>query len=36
MAQVAHWMSTAVAQAYGIPKKRAIAPGYDADLILVD
>jgi dihydroorotase len=34
--QVAHWMSTAVAQAYGIPKKRAIAPGYDADLVLVD
>jgi dihydroorotase len=36
IAQVAHWMSTAVAAAYGIPNKGAIAPGYDADLILVD
>ncbi len=36
VAQVSHWMSTAVAQAYGIPKKGAIAPGYDADLVLVD
>ena len=36
VAQVAHWMSTAVAKAYGIPKKGAIAPGYDADLVLVD
>jgi len=36
IAQVSHWMSTAVAQAYGIPKKGAIAPGYDADLVLVD
>ncbi len=34
--QVARWMSTAVAQAYGIPHKGAIAPGYDADLVLVD
>jgi len=34
--QVARWMSTAVAQAYGIPRKGAIAPGYDADLVLVD
>ncbi|HEY9901806.1 MAG TPA: dihydroorotase [Candidatus Sericytochromatia bacterium] len=34
--QVANWMSTAVAKAYGIPKKGAIAPGYDADLVLVD
>lgn len=34
--QVSHWMSKAVAQAYGIPKKGAIAPGYDADLVLVD
>ena len=34
--QVSNWMSTAVAKAYGIPKKGAIAPGYDADLILVD
>ncbi|MBW4518870.1 MAG: dihydroorotase [Scytolyngbya sp. HA4215-MV1] len=36
VAQVARWMSTAVAQAYGIPNKGAIAPGYDADLVLVD
>lgn len=36
VAQVAHWMSSAVAQAYGIPNKGAIAPGYDADLVLVD
>ncbi|MBW4661523.1 MAG: dihydroorotase [Drouetiella hepatica Uher 2000/2452] len=36
VAQVANWMSTAVAQAYGIPSKGAIAPGYDADLVLVD
>lgn len=34
--QVANWMSTAVANAYQIPKKGAIAPGYDADLVLVD
>ncbi len=34
--QVSHWMSTAVAQAYKIPNKGAIAPGYDADLVLVD
>jgi dihydroorotase len=36
VAQVAHWMSTAVAQAYRIPNKGLIAPGYDADLVLVD
>jgi len=36
VAQVSHWMSTAVAKAYGIPKKGAIASGYDADLVLVD
>ena len=36
IAQVSNWMSTAVAQAYGIPKKGAIAPGFDADLVLVD
>ena len=36
VAQVANWMSTAVAKAYRIPKKGAIAPGYDADLVLVD
>jgi dihydroorotase len=36
VAQVSHWMSTAVAQAYEIPHKGTIAPGYDADLILVD
>lgn len=36
VAQVSNWMSTAVAKAYGIPKKGAIASGYDADLVLVD
>ncbi|MCY7276125.1 MAG: amidohydrolase family protein, partial [Phormidesmis sp. CAN_BIN44] len=36
VAQVANWMSTAVANAYQIPNKGAIAPGYDADLVLVD
>ncbi len=36
VAQVVNWMSTAVAKAYGIQKKGAIAPGYDADLVLVD
>jgi len=36
VAQVVQWMSSAVAQAYGIPKKGAIAVGYDADLVLVD
>jgi dihydroorotase len=34
--QVVTWMSSAVAKAYGIPNKGAIAPGYDADLVLVD
>ena len=36
MAQVANWMSTAVAKAYCIPNKGVIASGYDADLVLVD
>ncbi len=36
IAQVANWMSQAVAKAYSIPNKGAIAPGYDADLVLVD
>jgi dihydroorotase len=36
LTQVVKWMSTAVAQAYGIPNKGVIAPGYDADLVLVD
>ncbi|AFY90719.1 dihydroorotase [Chroococcidiopsis thermalis] len=36
VAQVSHWMSTSVAKAYKIPNKGAIAPGYDADLVLVD
>ncbi len=36
VAQVANWMSSAVAKAYQIPNKGAIAPGYDADLVLVD
>ena len=35
IAQVTNWMSTALAKAYGI-LKRAIAVGYDADLVLVD
>ncbi|BAY13723.1 dihydroorotase [Calothrix sp. NIES-2098] len=36
VAQVVNWMSKAVAEAYRIPNKGAIAPGYDADLVLVD
>ena len=36
VAQVSHWMSTAVAQGYGIPQKGRIEVGYDADLVLVD
>ena len=36
VAQVVNWMSTAVASGYSIPNKGAIAPGYDADLVLVD
>ncbi|MEL6605553.1 MAG: dihydroorotase [Cyanobacteria bacterium J06614_10] len=36
VAQVSHWMSTAVAEAYNIPDKGLIEPGYDADLVLVD
>ncbi|GAB1540797.1 dihydroorotase [Scytonema sp. NUACC21] len=36
LGQVANWMSHAVAQGYSIPNKGAIAPGYDADLVLVD
>jgi dihydroorotase len=36
VAQVSNWMSTAVAKAYGIVGKGAIASGYDADLVLVD
>jgi dihydroorotase len=36
VAQVAHWMSAAPAKGYGIANKGAIAPGYDADLVLVD
>ncbi|MEO1561689.1 MAG: amidohydrolase family protein, partial [Cyanobacteria bacterium J06632_19] len=36
VAQVVNWMSTAVASAYSIPNKGLIAPGYDADLVLVD
>ena len=36
VAQVSNWMSTAVAKAYGIVGKGTIAPGYDADLVLVD
>jgi dihydroorotase len=36
IAQVANWMSKAVATTYGIPNKGEITPGYDADLVLVD
>ncbi|HIK13122.1 MAG TPA: dihydroorotase [Oscillatoriaceae cyanobacterium M33_DOE_052] len=36
VAQVVNWMSANVAKAYGIPHKGLIAPGYDADLVLVD
>jgi dihydroorotase len=36
VAQVSHWMSTAVAKAYKIPNKGLIEVGYDADLVLVD
>ncbi len=36
VAQVANWMSTAPAKAYGVRNKGAIAPGFDADLVLVD
>ena len=36
VAQVANWMSAAVAKAYKIPHKGEIAPGFDADLVLVD
>jgi dihydroorotase len=34
--QVSEWMSTAPARLYQIRNKGMIAPGYDADLILVD
>lgn len=34
--QVVNWMSTAVAKAYKIDNKGAIAIGYDADLVLVN
>ncbi len=36
VSQVVNWMSAAVAKGYKIPNKGAIAPGYDADLVLVD
>lgn len=36
VSQVVNWMSAAVARGYKIPNKGAIAPGYDADLVLVD
>ncbi|MEN9217159.1 MAG: amidohydrolase family protein, partial [Gloeomargarita sp. HHBFW_bins_162] len=34
--QVVNWLSTKVAEAYKIPNKGKIEPGYDADLVLVD
>ncbi|MEN9218696.1 MAG: amidohydrolase family protein, partial [Gloeomargarita sp. DG_2_bins_126] len=34
--QVVNWLSTKVAAAYGIANKGKIAPGCDADLVLVD
>ncbi|MFZ4640173.1 MAG: dihydroorotase [Nodosilinea sp.] len=36
LAQVAQWMAIAPARIYAIPNKGQIAPGYDADLVLVD
>ncbi|NRB08001.1 MAG: dihydroorotase [Richelia sp.] len=36
VAQVVNWMSAAPAKAYGLKNKGVIAPGYDADLVLVD
>ncbi len=36
VAQVSRWMSTAVAEGFGIVNKGKIEVGYDADLILVD
>ncbi|NQE36426.1 dihydroorotase [Microcoleus asticus] len=36
VAEVANWMSAAVAKAYKIPNKGSISPGFDADLVLVD
>jgi dihydroorotase len=36
VSQVSNWMSGAPAKAYGIPNKGIIAPGFDADLVLVD
>ncbi|MDJ0728913.1 MAG: dihydroorotase [Crocosphaera sp.] len=36
VSQVSHWMSTKPAEAYKIPNKGLIKPGYDADLVLVD
>lgn len=34
--QVAHWMSDAPARVWGLVGKGRIAPGYDADLVLID
>ncbi|RMF44857.1 MAG: dihydroorotase [Planctomycetota bacterium] len=34
--QIAHWMSDAPARVWGLVGKGRIAPGYDADLVLVD
>ncbi|GIX00415.1 MAG: dihydroorotase [Pirellulaceae bacterium] len=34
--QIAHWMADAPARVWGLVGKGRIAPGYDADLVLVD
>lgn len=34
--QVVRWMAANVAKFFGIPRKGAIAPGFDGDLVLVD
>ena len=36
VSQVSSWMSNKPAEAYKIPNKGLIKPGYDADLVLVD
>lgn len=36
LAQLIHWMSEAPAKRFGMQRKGVLAPGYDADMILVD